>query len=64
MNVPLLLVPMMNTLVLISRVKIDNKIVLIDGEQLAKYMIDFDIGVSKVATYNVKKIDTDYFTED
>lgn len=27
MNVPLLLVPMMNTLVLISRVKIDNKIV-------------------------------------
>ena len=37
---------------------------IVDGEQLAKYMIDFDIGVSKVATYNVKKIDTDYFTED
>lgn len=43
--------------------KIESKIVLIDGEQLAKYMIDFDIGVSKVATYEIKKIDLDYFIE-
>lgn len=43
---------------------IDTKIVLIDGEQLAKYMIDFNIGVSKVATYEIKKIDSDYFIEE
>ena len=43
---------------------IESKIVLIDGEQLAKYMIDFDIGVSKIATYEIKKIDTDYFIEE
>lgn len=43
---------------------IESKIVLIDGEQLAKYMIDFDIGVSKIATYDIKKIDTDYFIEE
>ena len=44
--------------------KIDSKIVLIDGEQLASYMIDFNIGVGKVATYEIKKIDSDYFIEE
>ena len=43
---------------------IESKIVLIDGEQLAKYMIDFDIGVSKVASYDIKKLDSDYFIEE
>lgn len=43
--------------------RIDSKIVLIDGEQLAQYMIDFDIGVAEVATYTIKRIDTDYFDE-
>lgn len=43
---------------------IDSKIVLVDGEKLAQLMIDFDIGVSSVASYEVKKIDTDYFIED
>ena len=43
---------------------IEKKIVLIDGERLATLMIDNDLGVSTVATYNVKKIDTDYFVED
>jgi restriction system protein len=42
----------------------DPKIVLIDGIQLANLMIDNDIGVSKVATYEIKKIDTDYFSEE
>lgn len=41
--------------------KIENKVVLIDGERLAQHMIDFDIGVSKVALYELKRIDTDYF---
>lgn len=43
--------------------RIDSKIVLIDGEQLAQYMIDFGIGVAEVATYTIKRIDTDYFDE-
>jgi restriction system protein len=43
--------------------KIDNKIVLIDGEELAELMIDHSLGVSPMASYEVKKIDTDYFAE-
>ncbi|MGK9368502.1 restriction endonuclease [Melioribacter sp. Ez-97] len=44
--------------------KIDTKIILIDGEQLAQYMIDNDVGVSPVAKYEVKKVDLDYFTDE
>jgi len=43
---------------------IDSKIVLIDGEQLAEYMIDHDIGVSTTKTYEIKRVDSDYFVED
>jgi restriction system protein len=43
---------------------IDPKVVLIDGEQLADLMIDFGVGVATVATYEVKKIDSDYFGEE
>lgn len=41
--------------------RIDSKIVLIDGKSLARLMIDFNVGVTSVATYEVKKIDSDYF---
>jgi len=41
--------------------RIEQKVVLIDGRQLANYMIDFDVGVSKEAEYVVKKVDYDYF---
>jgi restriction system protein len=45
--------------------KIDSpKIVLIDGETLAQYMIDHDIGVSKVKNFEIKRKDTDFFVED
>ncbi|MDD4996850.1 MAG: restriction endonuclease [Syntrophales bacterium] len=44
--------------------RIDAKIVLIDGETLAQMMIDHNVGVSTVGTYDVKKIDSDYFTEE
>ena len=43
--------------------KIDSKIVLIDGEHFTQLMIDNDIGVSKIASYDIKKIDTDYFLD-
>lgn len=44
--------------------KNETKIVLVDGEQLAKYMIDFDLAVSTVSNYQIKKIDLDYFGEE
>lgn len=44
--------------------RIDSKIVLIDGEMLWNLMIDFGIGVSTIATYEVKKVDNDYFDEE
>jgi restriction system protein len=44
--------------------RIDSKIVLIDGEQLWNLMIDFGIGVSTVASYEIKKLDSDYFNEE
>jgi len=43
--------------------KIDNRIVLVDGDALAQLMIDNDIGVSKIASYDIKKMDSDYFLE-
>ena len=44
--------------------KNETKIVLVDGDQLSKYMIDFDLAVSTVSNYQVKKIDLDYFGEE
>lgn len=42
---------------------IDSKIILIDGRQLAQYMIDFNVGVTAEAVYELKKIDSDYYTD-
>ncbi len=43
---------------------IDPKVVLIDGERLAGLMIDFDLGVSTVESFALKKTDTDYFDDE
>jgi restriction system protein len=43
--------------------RIETKVVLIDGNQLATLMIDFNVGVSDSATYVIKRIDSDYFDE-
>jgi restriction system protein len=43
---------------------IDPKVILIDGRALVEYMIDFNLGVSIATTFDVKKIDSDYFAED
>jgi len=40
-----------------------QKIVLIDGQELAKYMIEYNVGVNTKKTYEVKRIDNDYFEE-
>ena len=43
--------------------RIDTKIVLIDGDFLAHLMIDHNIGVTPGTSYEIKKVDLDYFTE-
>jgi len=44
--------------------KIESKIVLIDGEELAQLMIDHNIGVNTTNIYELKRIDSDYFTDE
>jgi hypothetical protein len=44
--------------------RIEKRIVLIDGGQLAKLMFDFGVGVTPVSVYEIKRIDSDYFSED
>ncbi len=44
--------------------KNETKIVLIDGNELAEYMIDFNIGVSVLNTYEIKQVDSDYFGDE
>ena len=44
--------------------RIDSKIVLIDGQTLSRLMVDHGVGVSKIQSYEVKKVDADYFSEE
>ena len=44
--------------------RVDNKIILIDGETLVQHMIDHNVGVTPSVNYEVKKIDLDYFNEE
>ena len=39
----------------------ETKIVLIDGKMLAQLMIDYNLGVTPSKTFEIKKIDSDYF---
>lgn len=43
--------------------RIETKIILIDGTRLAKLMFDHGVGVATASTYEVKRIDSDYFTD-
>lgn len=43
---------------------IEKKIVLIDGMQLAELMITHNLGVSVKETFQVKALDSDFFSED
>jgi restriction system protein len=42
---------------------ISSKIILIDGNQLADLMIEYGVGVSTIVTYELKKLDSDFFVE-
>lgn len=44
--------------------KVESKIILIDGDELSKLMIDYDIGVAQMVSYDIKRIDSDYFSEE
>jgi len=41
--------------------KIDSKIILIDGDQLSQLMIDYNVGCNLFASYELKRVDSDYF---
>lgn len=43
---------------------IEQKVILIDGDNLAQLMIENNVGVSGVISYEIKKIDSDYFVEE
>ncbi len=43
---------------------LDIKVVLIDGIELARLMIEHNLGVSVKQVYEVKQIDSDYFSEE
>lgn len=44
--------------------RIEKKIILVDGQQLANLSIEFGIGVEAVNSYKIHRIDTDYFEEE
>ena len=44
--------------------RIEKKVILIDGEELADLMIEHGVGLTEVATYTVKRVDSDYFDEE
>ena len=44
--------------------QLSTKVVLVDGEKLTKLMIEYNLGVSVETDYTIKKIDTDFFSEE
>lgn len=42
---------------------IDTKVVLIDGKRLSELMIDFNVGCAVATSYEVKRVDSDYFED-
>jgi restriction system protein len=44
--------------------RIERKIVLVDGQRMAELMIAHNVGVTVIQTYEIKRLDSDFFTED
>ncbi len=44
--------------------RIEKKIILIDGQQLADLSIEYKVGIAESTTYSIKKLDLDYFEEE
>lgn len=43
---------------------LDTKVILIDGSQLSELMFEYGVGVATVNSYEVKRIDSDFFTDE
>lgn len=43
---------------------IDPRVILIDGRELAQFMLDLNLGVTVKEVYEVKRIDSDYFNDE
>lgn len=43
---------------------IDSKIILINGKELSELMIDYNVGVSVTKSFEIKRVDSDYFVEE
>ena len=43
--------------------RVADNVVLIDGQALANLMIDHSVGVSLQRSYEVNRVDSDYFSE-
>ena len=41
-----------------------TKVVLVDGKALTKLMIEYNLGVSTEAVYQIKRLDSDFFSDD
>jgi restriction system protein len=44
--------------------RIEKRIVLVDGDQLAQLMIEHGVGVTEITSYAVKRVDLDYFGDE
>lgn len=42
---------------------VNYKVVLIDGNRLANLMMDYDVGVTTVNSYHIKRVDSDFFVD-
>jgi len=41
-----------------------KKVVLIDGDRLAEFMIDYGVGVTTTKVYELREVSNDFFEED
>lgn len=48
----------------VQSIKSDKRIVLIDGARLAALMIEHNLGVSTAQTFDLKRLDSDFFAEE
>jgi restriction system protein len=43
---------------------VSPRVILVDGPELAQLMIDHGVGVTAATTYEIKRMDLDYFDAD
>jgi restriction system protein len=42
---------------------LQQRVILIDGDRLSELMIEFDVGVRRYRSVEVKRVDEDFFNE-